>query len=153
MVGDVPCIGHLPKLFPFLACPCATKFLFGEHNTPPVVRRWEGGIPHNLQAGTVSLSNAGLIIKWQTGWYGSTQNCHQSLSVNTHSSRATKGKKEVSRRYRGRYQAYFIQVVNLRKRVGFDIAHRIVETDKKEVEFYQRYKDYYSYGFYIAQKI
>lgn len=43
---------------------------------------------------------------------------------------------------------------NFLKQFGdVDIAHRIVETDKKEVEFYQRYKDYYSYGFYIAQKI
>lgn len=29
-----------------------------------------GRNPHNLQAEAVSLSNAGLIIKWQTSWYG-----------------------------------------------------------------------------------
>lgn len=33
-----------------------------------------------------------------------------------------------------------------------DKAHKIVATDLQEVEFYQKYKDYYSYGFYIAQK-
>lgn len=77
-----------------------------------------------------------------------------SKSLRQHAQQSSdKRKKEVSRRYRCRRQAYFIQVVNLRKRVGFDIAHRIVKTDKKEVEFYQRNKDYYSYGFYIAQKI
>lgn len=31
-------------------------------------------------------------------------------------------------------------------------AHKIVATDLQEVEFYKKYKDYYSYGFYIAQK-
>ena len=34
-----------------------------------------------------------------------------------------------------------------------DIARRIVENDIKEFDLYKRYKDYYSYGFYIAQKI
>lgn len=34
-----------------------------------------------------------------------------------------------------------------------DTAHKIVATDLQEVEFYQNYKDYYSYGFYIAQKL
>lgn len=33
-----------------------------------------------------------------------------------------------------------------------DKAHKIVATDLQEIEFYQKYKDYYSYGFYIAQK-
>lgn len=32
-------------------------------------------------------------------------------------------------------------------------AHKIVETDRKELDFYRKYKDYYSYGFYIAQKL
>ena len=40
------------------------------------------------------------------------------------------------------------------KRFGhYDTAHKIVATDLQEVEFYQKYKDYYSYGFYIAQKL
>jgi len=51
-------------------------------------------MPHNLQAEAIVLSNADLIIKWQTGWYGSTQNCHQSFSGNTHSSQATRGRKK-----------------------------------------------------------
>ena len=34
-----------------------------------------------------------------------------------------------------------------------EMAHRIVDIDKKEVEFYKKYKDYYSYGFYVAQKL
>lgn len=38
-----------------------------EPNTPSY-RSAAGGVPHNLQAGAISLSNAGLIIKWQTGW-------------------------------------------------------------------------------------
>lgn len=32
-------------------------------------------------------------------------------------------------------------------------AHKIVATDRQEVDFYCKYKDYYSYGFYIAQKL
>lgn len=32
-------------------------------------------------------------------------------------------------------------------------AKLIVERDIKEVDFYKKYRDYYSYGFYIAQKI
>lgn len=31
-------------------------------------------------------------------------------------------------------------------------AHKIAETDIQEMEFYKKYKDYYNYGFYIAQK-
>lgn len=34
-----------------------------------------------------------------------------------------------------------------------EAARQIVETDRSEVAFYQKYKDYYSYGFYIAQKL
>lgn len=34
-----------------------------------------------------------------------------------------------------------------------ETARMIVERDIKEVEFYKKYKDFYSYGFYIAQKI
>ena len=33
-----------------------------------------------------------------------------------------------------------------------EMAHRIVETDRQEVDFYKKYKDYYGYGFYVAQK-
>ena len=43
-----------------------------------------GGLPHNLQAGAIVLSNADLIIKWQTGWYIPTQNYHLSSSGITH---------------------------------------------------------------------
>lgn len=40
------------------------------------------------------------------------------------------------------------------KRFGHHaMAHHIVETDRKEFDFYKKYKNYYSYGFYIAQKI
>lgn len=34
-----------------------------------------------------------------------------------------------------------------------ETAHKIVDTDRKELDFYRKYKDYYSYGFYIAQKL
>lgn len=34
-----------------------------------------------------------------------------------------------------------------------ETARMIVERDIKEVNFYKKYKDFYSYGFYIAQKI
>jgi ubiquinone/menaquinone biosynthesis C-methylase UbiE len=33
-----------------------------------------------------------------------------------------------------------------------DLAKKIVEDCKKEIELYSKFKDYYSYGFYIAQK-
>ncbi len=45
--------------------------------------------------GAISLSNAGLIIKWQTGWYRSTQDCHRKFSSDTHSSQATRGRKKM----------------------------------------------------------
>ncbi|WP_303224902.1 hypothetical protein [Alistipes communis] len=51
-------------------------------------------MPLNLQAEAVSLSNAGLIIKRQTDWYGSTQNCHRSFSGNTHICQAIKREKQ-----------------------------------------------------------
>lgn len=35
---------------------------------------------------------------------------------------------------------------------NLEMAHRIVETDRQEVDFYKKYKDYYGYGFYVAQK-
>lgn len=34
-----------------------------------------------------------------------------------------------------------------------ETARRIVETDRMELEFYNRYKEYYGYGFYVARKI
>lgn len=33
-----------------------------------------------------------------------------------------------------------------------EVARNIVSMDKQEVDFYKQYKDYYSYGFYIAQR-
>ena len=33
-----------------------------------------------------------------------------------------------------------------------ELAKNIVEAEKKEIEIYNKYKDFYSYGFYIAQK-
>lgn len=41
----------------------------------------------------------------------------------------------------------------LRKYGEQKTAHKIVDTDRKELDFYVKYKDYYSYGFYIAQKL
>jgi ubiquinone/menaquinone biosynthesis C-methylase UbiE len=32
-------------------------------------------------------------------------------------------------------------------------AHQIIDENKKEIELYKKYKDYYSYGVYIAKKI
>jgi hypothetical protein len=34
-----------------------------------------------------------------------------------------------------------------------EAAARLVENEKDEIKFYQKYKDYFSYGFYIAQKL
>lgn len=34
-----------------------------------------------------------------------------------------------------------------------ETAKMIVQRDIQEVDFYKKYKDYYSYGFYIAQKL
>lgn len=43
---------------------------------------------------------------------------------------------------------------NFLKEYGnLETARRIVETDLKELEFYKKYKEYYSYGFYVAQKV
>ncbi len=33
-----------------------------------------------------------------------------------------------------------------------ELARKVIEDSRQEVVMYQRYKDYYSYGFYIAQK-
>ena len=34
-----------------------------------------------------------------------------------------------------------------------EVARVIVERDIQEADFYKKYKEYYSYGFYIAQKL
>lgn len=34
-----------------------------------------------------------------------------------------------------------------------ELAQSIVETERREIALYETYKDYYSYGFYIAQKL
>lgn len=41
----------------------------------------------------------------------------------------------------------------LEKFGNIDTARKIVDLDKQESDFYNKYKDFYSYGFYIAQKI
>ena len=41
----------------------------------------------------------------------------------------------------------------LEKHNNSEIAKRIVESEKEEIRIYEKYKDYYSYGFYIAKKI
>lgn len=41
----------------------------------------------------------------------------------------------------------------LEKIGNIDAARNIVDLDKQESDFYNKYKDFYSYGFYIAQKI
>jgi hypothetical protein len=33
-----------------------------------------------------------------------------------------------------------------------DLARKVAGENKAEIELYQKYKDYYSYGFYIARK-
>jgi hypothetical protein len=32
-------------------------------------------------------------------------------------------------------------------------AKQLVEAEKREIELYKKYSDYYSYGFYVAQKL
>jgi len=32
-------------------------------------------------------------------------------------------------------------------------AQEIVEAEKKEISLYKKYKQYYSYGFYVARKL
>ena len=41
----------------------------------------------------------------------------------------------------------------LRRHGNSDAAKRIVEDEKEEIRLYRRYKEYLSYGFYIAQKL
>jgi len=40
----------------------------------------------------------------------------------------------------------------LKRNNNSELAKKIVEENKAEMELYQKYKDYYSYGFYIARK-
>ncbi|MFV0238276.1 MAG: class I SAM-dependent methyltransferase [Flavobacteriales bacterium] len=40
----------------------------------------------------------------------------------------------------------------LKRNNNTDLAQKIVEENKVEMDFYKKYKDYYSYGFYIAKK-
>jgi ubiquinone/menaquinone biosynthesis C-methylase UbiE len=42
--------------------------------------------------------------------------------------------------------------VFLKKHDNSELARIIVENEQKEIEIYKQFKDYYSYGFYIAQK-
>jgi ubiquinone/menaquinone biosynthesis C-methylase UbiE len=41
----------------------------------------------------------------------------------------------------------------LKKHNNSEMARNMVEENKEEIRKYQKYKDYYSYGFYIAKKI
>ena len=41
----------------------------------------------------------------------------------------------------------------LEKHNNSKMAKNIIEEQKEEIRIYQKYKDYYSYGFYIAKKI
>ena len=74
------------------ACPCATRFLSGS-----LIPRQPFGGGRNA---TQSASRGSLVVqcwpdyKVANRWYGSTQNCHQSLFVNMHIYQAIKGGKE-----------------------------------------------------------
>lgn len=41
----------------------------------------------------------------------------------------------------------------LQKHRNSDIAKSIVEGEKREIALYKKYKDYLSYGFYVAKKL
>ncbi len=41
----------------------------------------------------------------------------------------------------------------LEKYKNSELAKKIVDLEKEEIKIYEKYKDYYSYGFYIAKKI
>ena len=41
----------------------------------------------------------------------------------------------------------------LEKYKNSELAKKIVDFEKEEIKIYEKYKDYYSYGFYIAKKI
>jgi ubiquinone/menaquinone biosynthesis C-methylase UbiE len=40
----------------------------------------------------------------------------------------------------------------LKRNNNSELARKVVEDNKAEIDLYQKYKDYYSYGFYIARK-
>jgi ubiquinone/menaquinone biosynthesis C-methylase UbiE len=40
----------------------------------------------------------------------------------------------------------------LKRNKNSELARKVVEENKTEIELYQKYKDYYSYGFYIARR-
>ena len=41
----------------------------------------------------------------------------------------------------------------LRRHHHCELARRVVETHREEISLYQKYKSYYSYGFYVAKKV
>lgn len=41
----------------------------------------------------------------------------------------------------------------IKKHKSSEMAKRIIESEKEEIRLYDKYKDYYSYGFYIAKKL
>ena len=41
----------------------------------------------------------------------------------------------------------------LKRNNNSELAKKVVEDNKAEIDLYQKFKDYYSYGFYIAKKI
>jgi hypothetical protein len=40
----------------------------------------------------------------------------------------------------------------LKRHHNSELARKVVDDNKAEIEFYQKFKDYNSYGFYIARK-
>lgn len=40
----------------------------------------------------------------------------------------------------------------LEKHQNIELAKNVIENQKEEIEVYNKYKNYYSYGFYIAKK-
>ena len=41
----------------------------------------------------------------------------------------------------------------LKRHDNSEIAHNIVELTKEEIKLYEKFNDYYSYGFYISKKL
>jgi len=41
----------------------------------------------------------------------------------------------------------------LKRNDSSELAKKVVEDYKAEIDLYHKFKDYYSYGFYIAKKI
>jgi len=40
----------------------------------------------------------------------------------------------------------------LKRNNNSELARKVVEDNQAEIDLYQKFKDYYSYGFYIAKK-